>query len=476
MSATTVVLLTLVGYQALLLGVGYWARSRAQGTAGYFIGDRGLGPWVAALSYAAGSSSAWSILGVSGIAFSQGIGSVWLLPGTITGHIVVWFWVAPRLQTLAHEHRWVTLTDLLAWRMEGSAARATIRLSAIAILFCFTFYIAAQFQGAANTFTAVFDFNFVTALLIGAGVVLVYTLWGGFWAVSVTDALQAVLMLSAAILLPAAALMAVGGPSALAIASDAAADGEVAYWSWLGGHGGWFAVGFFVGMVSIGFGPIGQPHLLNRVMALRSPGDIKLARRVALTWFTVVLSGMYLLGVCAHVMLGAQDQSEQVFFVMAERLLPDVLTGVLIAAVLSAIMSTADSQLLVAGSAIQHDLGGGRSGGVLARVAVIGVALVAVALALFLPESIFSRVLFAWNALGAAFGPIVVARLLCWPLRGWVVPGAMSLGFVSTVILYGLPDGPGDVWERFVPFVLAFAALVLGRAKGRRLGVTAVRD
>ena len=464
MNSTAVVLVTLVSYQAVLLAVGYWARARSRGTASYFIGDRGLGPWVAALSYAAGSSSAWTILGVSGIAFSQGLGAMWLVPGTITGHIFVWFWVAPRLQALAHAHDWITLTDLLAWRMVGPAARVTVRLSAVAILFCFVFYIAAQFQGAANTFTAVFDFDFVTALLVGAGVVLIYTLWGGFWAVSITDALQATLMLAAAIVLPVVALFSVGGVDALAAA--AAPSAQPGYWHVLGGHGGWYAVGLFLGMVSIGLGPVGQPHLLNRIMALRAPRDIRLARGVALAWFTVVLSGMYLLGVCAHVLLGAQDQPEQVFFAMADRLLPDVLTGVLIAAVLSAIMSTADSQLLVAGSAIQHDLAAGNaSGGSYARAAVILVAAVAVALALFLPEAIFSRVLFAWNALGAAFGPVVVVRLLGWPVRPWSVPVAIGLGFTLTVVLYSLPDGPGDVWERLVPFALAFALLLASRER-----------
>ena len=189
-------------YQLLLLGVGYWARSRARTTEGYFIGERGLGPWVAALSYAAGSSSAWSILGVSGIAFSQGLSAFWLLPGTLTGHLIVWYWIAPHLQRLSHRHRWVTLTDMLAFELPHKAARATYRLSAVVILFSFTFYIAAQFQGAANTFTAVFQFDFLTALLVGAAVVLIYTLWGGFWAVSLTDALQAGLMLLAAVMLP----------------------------------------------------------------------------------------------------------------------------------------------------------------------------------------------------------------------------------------------------------------------------------
>ncbi|NOX52282.1 MAG: sodium/proline symporter, partial [Gammaproteobacteria bacterium] len=197
------------------------------------------------------------------------------------------------------------------------------------------------------------------------------------------------------------------------------------------------------------------------------------ARGIALTWFTIVLGGMFILGVSARILLGSTlGDSEQVFFEMADRLLPTVLTGVLIAAVLSAIMSTADSQLLVAGSAIHHDLAGGiadtrRSAATSARVAVVGVALAATALAIFLPESIFSRVLFAWNALGAAFGPIVIARLQGWRVADWSVPTALCLGFGLTVVFYSLPNGPGDIWERFVPFVVGIVTLLLGRTSSR---------
>jgi len=463
MQASYAVLTTLVIYQGVLLGLGYWARSRAATTDGYFIGGRQLGPWVAALSYAAGSSSAWSILGVSGIAFSQGLSAAWLLPGTLAGHCVVWFWIGPHLQRLSHEHRWITLTDMLAAGLPDRVALWTSRMSAVVILFSFTFYIAAQFQGAANTFTAIFDFDFVTALLLGATIVVIYTLWGGFWAVSVTDAVQAGLMLIAALVLPLLALDAAGGWSGL---RQAAMGSEENYWSWFGGHSGWFGAGFLLGMFSIGFGPLGQPHLLNRLMAINKAKDIRLARGVALTWFVLVLSGMFLLGLSGHVLIKTAVASEQIFFVLAQELLPVALTGVLVAAVLSAIMSTADSQLLVAGAAIHNDLKWTAMGrAYAARIAVLAVALGAVLLAVFLPEAIFSRVLFAWNALGAAFGPVVIGRLLGWSSAGWSVPWAIGSGFGLTVLFYSLPNGPGDLWERAVPFIVALVVLFAGQKK-----------
>ncbi len=462
------VALTLIAYQVVLLGIGYWARNRSTTDEGYFLGGRGLGPWVASLSYAAGSSSAWSILGVSGIAFTQGMGSIWLLPGTIAGHIVVWFVLAPWLQRESHEKGWLTLTDVLVDGLSARISRLSAQLAAVIVLISFSFYVAAQFQGAANTFTAVFDFQFIWALLLGAAIVVVYTLMGGFWAVSLTDALQAILMLAAAIILPGAALCEVGGFAALLEASDSSP-----YWRLDGGNSGWFAVGFFLGMIGIGFGPVGQPHLLTRIMAMAERREIRKARLIAIGWFVVVLGGMYLLGLCGHLLLKgtAPGAEEQIFFLLAEDLLPAVLTGILIAAVLSAIMSTADSQLLVAGSALHHDLTKGAQRGLRqkssaannARRAVALVAIAAVLLALFLPESIFSRVLFAWNALGAAFGPLVVARFLSWRMRSFAVPLAMLLGFGLTLFFYLRPDGPGDIWERVVPFVVAFGTLFLSK-------------
>lgn len=453
MNDLTTVIATLIVYQLVLLGIGYMARQRASSISGFFLAGRKLGPWVAALSYAAGSSSAWSILGVSGIAFTQGVSAVWLLPGTLLGHVVVWFVLAPRLQRQSHEHGWITLTDVLAHGERGAVSQITYLLSAFVVLFSFTFYIAAQFQGAANTFTAVFDFPFLAALLLGAGVVLLYTFWGGFWAVSVTDALQALLMFGAALVLPALAVLQV-------LSADTHQPTTDVYWQLLGANQGWFAVGFFIGMVSIGFGPLGQPHLLNRIMAMEKPEHIGIARTIALLWFVVVLGGMFVLGVCARMLLDAAVPGEQVFFVMLGDLLPAAVAGIFIAAVLSAIMSTADSQLLVAGAALQNDLKLSLlSPQAMARLAVVVVAAASVALALWLPEAIFSRVLFAWNALGAAFGPALVARLLGIRVQGWALPAAIATGFVATVVFYSLPNGPGDVWERAIPFLLGVVVL-----------------
>ena len=445
----------LIGYQALLIGIGLWARSRSSGHDDFLIGGRRMGGLVASLSYAAGASSAWTILGVTGIAYVQGLSAVWLLPGTITGHIVAWFFIAPRLRRLAAERRYVTLTDFLIDGLESRQRQAAVIVSSVAILFCFSFYVAAQFQGAGATLAASFDISAQAAIIVGAAIILVYTCLGGFWAVSITDALQAVVMFVAALILPIAVLVELGGFGPIfAVLTPA-------HLSLTGASAGWLAAGFLLGMVSIGFGPLGQPHMLNRMMALSDEGALSRARIIALGWFVVVLGGMFVSGLAGHALLDQVPEPESLLFQLSEALLPAVVGAVLTVAVLSAVMSTADSQLLVAAGVASHDLKRANS-----RIYVVAVGVVAVLLALLLPETIFARVLFAWNALGATFGPLVVWRLLRRPINATAVPMAMLAGFALTVLLHSLPDTPGDVAERALPFVVGCLILMLPLRRG----------
>ncbi|MYB38500.1 MAG: sodium/proline symporter [Gammaproteobacteria bacterium] len=444
----------LIGYQIVLVGIGLWARNRSASHDDFLIGGRRMGALVASLSYAAGASSAWSILGVTGIAYTQGISAVWLLPGTITGHIVAWFFIAPRLRRLAAERQYVTLTDFLVDGLEARERRAAIVVSSAAILFCFSFYVAAQFQGAGTTLAASFDISATAAIVIGAAIILVYTCLGGFWAVSITDSLQAVVMFVAALVLPTAVLVELGGFAPIFAAL------EPEHVSPTGANAGWLAAGFLLGMVSIGFGPLGQPHMLNRMMALADEGALSRARVIGLAWFVVVLGGMFFAGLAGLALLDQVPEPESLLFQLSEALLPAVVGALLTVAVLSAVMSTADSQLLVAAGVASHDLArtDGRAN---SRIYVVLVGIVAVLLALFLPETIFARVLFAWNALGATFGPLVMRRLLGRPINPTMAPVAMAAGFALTVLFYSLPDTPGDVAERALPFVVGWLILML---------------
>ncbi|GMR17212.1 MAG: sodium/proline symporter PutP [Gammaproteobacteria bacterium] len=460
MRGTGAILATLIAYNIMLVGVGLWARGRNRDVTDFFLGGRRLGPWVAAISASASSSSAWTLLGVSGAAYAWGLPALWLFPATVGGFLINWAWVAPRLQRLANAEGAVTLSAVLAPATLGDSRRLILRIAALIIVFCFVFYIASQFEAAGKAFESVFGLAKANSILLGAAIVLAYTLLGGFWAVSVTDTVQGLLMLAAAIVLPAVALAAIGGPAALI-------DGlRVAGWSGTAEDPAMFAgvtgLFFILGFFGITINYPGQPHVVNRYMALRDAPSLRQGRLIALSWAVLVYAGMLTLGLCARLLTPGLEDVEQVLFKVTATLLPAVLAGIVLAAVLSAVMSTADSQLLVAASAISHDwnLAGGQAvtGLLRSRVTVVVVLVLSTLLALLWRADIFSRVLFAWAALGAAFGPILLLRLSGRALSARGTLAAMLSGFLLTVLISGWLATPGDVAGRVLPFL---AALVI---------------
>lgn len=464
MDRTTSVLVTLVVYNALLIGVGLWARSRNRDVQDFFLAGRGLGAWVAAISASASSSSAWTLLGVSGAAYAWGLPALWIFPSTVGGFLINWAWVAPRLQKLAAGEGAVTLSEVVAPASLGAHRRLILRVAALIIVFCFTFYIASQFEAAGKAFESVFQLSKASSIVIGASIVLVYTLLGGFWAVSVTDTLQGLLMSLAAFLLPVAALYAVGGFGALADGLAAAGNGGSPI-----AAGGIASVFFVLGLMGIGANYPGQPHVVNRFMALKDDRALRQGRIIAMAWAVLVYAGMLLLGLSSRVLFADIGDSEQVLFRAATELLPAVIAGVMLAAVLSAIMSTADSQLLVASSAISYDWNladrrpeDGLTG---TRRTVLAVLVMATVLALVWRADIFSRVLFAWSAAGSAFGPVLIMRLIGRSVSPAATLAAMVAGFGLTVIISFFPDAPGDAAERLLPL---FVALAIAAGGSRR--------
>jgi sodium/proline symporter len=389
-----------------------------------------------------------------------------LFPSTVGGFLINWIWVAPRLQKLAKEAGAVTLSAIIVPASLGDSRRLILRLAAVIIVFCFVFYVASQFEAAGKAFESTFALPKQTSILIGAGIVLAYTLLGGFWAVSVTDSVQGLLMFVAAIVLPAAALIAVGGFDAL-LTGLSAADSSGSPTAMLSGV---MTVFFVLGLLGIGIGYPGQPHVVNRFMALRDEKSLRQGRVIAMTWAVIVYSGMLIVGFSARVLFSELGDAEQVMFKVAGELLPPVVAGVMLAAVLSAIMSTADSQLLVASSAISYDWnladGNIESGLGKSRITVVVVLIMATILALVWRADIFSRVLFAWSSLGSAFGPILVMRLMGRSISAQGTLAAMLAGFGLTVLISWFPAMPGDFAERIVPFVIALG-IAAGASRAR---------
>ncbi len=464
LAGVTGVIITLIAYQILMLGIGWWASKKNTDSADYYLGGRKLGPMVAALSASASSSSAWSLLGVSGAAFAWGLPAIWLIPSTIAGFLINWYLIAPRLYRQSRANGALTLTEFIAGPVGDPARRTMMRMGAGVILFSFTFYIAAQFQAAGTTFASVLGISQSTAIIIGAAVVLAYVWLGGFWAASVTDSVQGILMAASALLLPLLALLAVGGPVTLIESITTTDSSGLELWTDQSTLPA--ALGFVFGLFGIGLGYPGQPHVVNRFMAIESEQAIVQGRRIAVSWACIIYPGMVLLGWCGRILVKDLGDGEQLLFVLATLLLPAMLAGIMVSAILSAIMSTADSQLLVAASSVSHDLkdehGSDASGLSRARWVVLLIGMLAITLSIFSPDQIFSRVLFAWQALAAAFGPLLVITL--W--RGQVRPGwrvaALASGFLLTVILSWTVESPGDWVERLIPLGLALALAWFG--------------
>lgn len=468
MSDTTIVLVTLILFNAVLVGIGLWARNRNDDVEDFYLGGRKLGPWVAALSASASSSSAWTLLGVSGAAFAWGLPALWLFPATVGGFLINWVWVAPRLRRLAQEEGAITLSEIVAPASLGALRGIILRVIAVIVVFSFVFYIASQFEAAGKAFEATFALSKQASILIGAAVVLAYTLLGGFWAVSVTDSLQGLLMVATAVILPVSALAAVGGFSGLGDGLAALGGASIP----AGQFSGVTGLLFVLAMFGITIGYPGQPHVVNRYMASRDDASLATGRTIAIAWAVLVYAGMLTVGLCARVLFADLGDAEQVLFATAQALLPPVMAGVMLVAILSAVMSTVDSQLLVASSSISHDwnrAGGSTSGGLASsRITVVAILVLATILALLWRADIFSRVLFAWVALGAALGPILVIRLAGRSVSAGGTLAAILAGFGSTLVLSWLPHTPGDVAERVLPFIIAFTVALARTEKASR--------
>ncbi|GGC98437.1 sodium:proline symporter [Thalassobacillus devorans] len=473
----TATLITFIIYLLGMLGIGFAAYKMTSNLSDYVLGGRRLGPGVAALSAGASDMSGWLLLGLPGAIYAAGLGEAWIGVGLAIGAYLNWQFVARRLRVYTEvANDSITVPDYLENRFHDNSHILRV-ISALVILLFFTFYTSSGMVAGAKLFEASFGLSYTQALWIGAIVTISYTFLGGFLAVSWTDFVQGILMFAALIAVPLVAITEIGGWDATI---NAVGNIEASNLNMVSGVG----LLAIISSMAWGLGYFGQPHILVRFMALRSPKDVPKARFIGVTWMVLGLYGAIFTGLAGLAYINSQDvgmlsefgitlinengvqmldDPEKVFIAFSQVLFHPVIAGILLAAILSAIMSTIDSQLLVSSSALAEDFykaifrkqATERELVWVGRIAVAGIALIAVMLAQNPDSTVLELVSYAWAGFGAAFGPIIILSLF-W--KGITRNGALAgmiVGAVTVVVWADfLNGGIFDLYEIVPGFIL----------------------
>ncbi len=460
---------TFIVYLILMLAIGVYAYQRTKSSSDYFLGGRSLGPWPAALSAGASDMSGWLLLGLPGYAYAAGFEAFWLAGGLLVGTWANWLLVAKRLRTYSVTTDALTLPEFLSRRFNDKS-KLIQTISAFFILLFFLFYTSSGLVAGGKLFETVFGIDYTIAVVIGTICVVSYTLFGGFLAVSWTDLVQGLLMAAALLIVPFAALD--GGFGKLN--SELTTINPELLTLWNGIDGKPLSAIAIISLVAWGLGYFGQPHILARFKASRSNKDLTAARRIAVAWTGLSMFGALLVGfvglvyITNHGTLQLED-GEKIFMLLVNALFHPVIAGILLAAILAAIMSTADSQLLVSSSALAEDFykqvfktdASSEEIVRVGRLAVIILSVIALILAMTPDSSVLGLVSYAWAGFGAAFGPALVLSLYWSRMNRNGALAGIIVGGVTIVVWKQLSGGWYDVYEIVPGIILSTIAIVV---------------
>jgi sodium/proline symporter len=451
-----------LGYLLLIVGVGiYSTRFSSQGISEFFIGGRKMNRVVVALSAVVSGRSAWLLLGVTGMAYSRGPSAIWAVAGYIIMELFLFLYYARRLRNFSEKRDCITIPDFFSARFSDNNGLLRTLLVVIFLIFMIG-YISAQFVAGGKAFASGFGLEMNIGIIITAAIVLLYTVVGGFLAVSLTDMFQAAFMLVALVLLPVVAITNLGGLTSMLqqlSLLDAAYVDPFAV-----------SVGAAIGFLGIGLGSPGSPHILARYMSIDDSRQLRIAAVVGTIWNVLMAWGAVFIGLAGRVyfpdvaMLPDSD-TENLFPMLAQLQLHPALFGVVLASIFAAIMSTADSQLLVAASSVVRDIYEKqiKKGEevpqkklvLYSRIVVIALVLVSLFFGFIATDLVFWLVLFAWAGLGASLGPTSILALY-WKgtTRTGVISGLIT-GTVVTILWYYVPVLKTALYELVPGFFVA---------------------
>lgn len=479
---------SLGAYFVLMIGIGLYAwRKSTSNVSEFMLGGRNLPPAVAALSAGASDMSGWMLMGLPGAVYLAGYSAVWIAVGLTFGAWANYRLVAPRLRAYTEiADDAVTIPDYLEKRFEDRSRNLRVIASLVIVVF-FTLYTSAGLVAGGKLFEASFGYDYRFGLILTASVVVLYTLFGGFLAVSLTDFVQGCIMFIALVLVPIVAIAAVGGWSDTQAAASAI---DPDYFDWFAG----ISTLGIISSLAWGLGYFGQPHIIVRFMAVRSVKDMPATRRIGMSWMIVTVIGAVLCGIGGLAFVTqngiALADPETIFIVLSQTLFHPYIAGFLLAAILAAIMSTISSQLLVSSSSLTEDFyktfyrkSASQSELVMVgRAATLAVAIVAVFLALDRSSSILSLVGNAWAGFGAAFGPVILLSLHWRRMtRQGALAGIVSGAATVLVWLYAPftinGQAPTDVVYEIIPgFILSTIAAVAVSLFGKPAPATLDRN
>lgn len=452
MSDSTFQAIAMIVYFVGMLAIGGWAYGRNNDLDDYMLADRGLNPWVAALSAGASDMSGWLLMGLPGGLYVGGLVEGWIAVGLTVGAWVNWKLVAPRLRSYTEvAQNSITIPSFLDNRLHDD--KHLLRWSSgLIILVYFTFYVSSGMVAGGVFFQSSFGMDYHLGMVLVAAITVVYTLVGGFLAVSYTDFVQGLMMVLALVMVPVVGVIKLGGPGEVI---SAVSDVDPHYWALVGSTT--TAIGI-ISSLAWGLGYFGQPHIIVRFMAIRSVGEARTGRRIGIGWMLFAV-----IGACCTAIIGVAEyhrgdglpDPESVFISLGQLFFHPLVAGFMLAAILAAIMSTISSQLLVTSSALVEDLYGAVthqevSGGRLvlySRMSVFAIAVIAAVLAWEQNDTILNLVAFAWAGFGASFGPTVLLSLYWKRLTAAGAFWGMISGAVVVFVWGHVSGGIFDLYE-----------------------------
>ncbi|PKG25321.1 sodium/proline symporter PutP [Niallia nealsonii] len=460
----TQILISISIYMVGMLVIGFFAYKRTSNLSDYMLGGRSIGPAVTALSAGAADMSGWLLMGLPGAMYIQGLSASWIAIGLTIGAYLNWLYVAPRLRTFTeHANNSMTIPAYLENRF-GDKSNMLRLTSGLVIIVFFTFYVSSGMVSGGVLFQTTFNLDYQAGLWIIAAVVIAYTLFGGFLAVTWTDFVQGMIMVIALVLVPAVTIMEVGGigpafseikgidPKLFDIFKGTTVLGIVSLLAW-------------------GLGYFGQPHIIVRFMAISSVKEIKKARRIGMSWMIFSVGGAMFTGFIglAYYSKKGLDLSdpETVFIKLSEILFHPLITGFLLAALLAAVMSTISSQLLVTASSLTEDVyktffrrsATDKELLLISKLAVLAVSVVSVILALDKSGTILSLVGYAWAGFGASFGPVILLSLYWKRMNRWGALAGIIGGAVTVIIWANIPVLVNNLYEIIPGFFVGLVAI-----------------